>query len=132
MTATGLCCVRRSKTTEIQQDALRAKAFHNYVCVSTHPKCVYTRSSPETSTADRLYICRSMGDPLSLAAGVVRLVSLTIPLLQITAKFKDNVRAVREEVVTLIEEIDALQRVLELLRAAWENKKLPPNFDQAR
>lgn len=70
-----------------------------------------------------------MGDPLSLAAGVVGLVSLTIQLLQVASKFKDGVKGVSKEVKFLIEELTALNSVLELLQKAWENRRIPPNFD---
>jgi uncharacterized protein YoxC len=70
-----------------------------------------------------------MGDPLSLAAGVVGLVSLTIQLLQVANNFKDDVQGVSEEVKFLIEELHALKSILELLKKAWENRKIPANFD---
>ncbi|KAH4136720.1 hypothetical protein HBH45_131370 [Parastagonospora nodorum] len=70
-----------------------------------------------------------MGDPLSLAAGVVGLVSLTIQLLQVANKFSNDVKGVSEEVRLLIEELESLKSVLELLKKAWENRRVPTNFD---
>jgi hypothetical protein len=54
-----------------------------------------------------------MGDPLSLAAGIVGLVSLTIQLFQVANKFEDDVKGVSKEVRALIEELNALNGVLE-------------------
>ncbi|KAH4161937.1 hypothetical protein HBH43_166710 [Parastagonospora nodorum] len=70
-----------------------------------------------------------MGDPLSLAAGVVGLVSLTIQLLQVANKFSNDVKGASEEVRLLIEELESLKSVLELLKKAWENRRVPTNFD---
>jgi hypothetical protein len=71
----------------------------------------------------------AMGDPLSLAAGIVGLVSLTIQLLQVANQFKNDVKGVSKEVGSLIEELNALNSVLELLNKAWENKRAPANID---
>ncbi|KAF1940075.1 hypothetical protein EJ02DRAFT_240476 [Clathrospora elynae] len=70
-----------------------------------------------------------MGDPLSLAAGVGGLLSLTIQLLQIANKFKDDLEGFSEEIGFLVEELNALKSVLELLKKAWENRRVPANFD---
>lgn len=70
-----------------------------------------------------------MGDPLSLAAGVVGLVSLTIQLLQVATKFSKDVKGASEEARLLIEEMESLKSVLELLKKAWENREVPANFD---
>lgn len=71
----------------------------------------------------------TMGDPLSLAAGVVGLVSLTIQLLQVATKFSKDVKGASEEARLLIEEMESLKSVLELLKKAWENREVPANFD---
>jgi hypothetical protein len=70
-----------------------------------------------------------MSDPLSLAAGIVGLVNLTIQLIQVANKFKDDVKGVSKEVGSLVEELNALNSVLNLLKKAWENKRVPANFD---
>jgi uncharacterized protein YoxC len=72
-----------------------------------------------------------MAEPLSLAAGIAGLVSLTIQVLQIANKFKEDVKGVREEVKALVEELTALSNLLKQLKTSWENKKLPPNFDMS-
>jgi hypothetical protein len=71
----------------------------------------------------------TMSDPLSLAAGIVGLVSLTIQVLQVANKFKNDVKDVHEEITSLIEELAALNSVLELLKKAWENRRTPAIFD---
>jgi hypothetical protein len=82
--------------------------------------------STRSSTARGAF---AMGDPLSLAAGIVGLVSLTIQLLQVANKFKDDVKGVGKEVAALIEELNALNSVLEMLKKAWEHKRAPANID---
>jgi hypothetical protein len=70
-----------------------------------------------------------MGDPLSLAAGVVGLVSLTIQLLQVANKFSNDVKGASGELRLLVEELGSLKSVLELLKKVWENRRVPANFD---
>lgn len=70
-----------------------------------------------------------MVDPLSLAAGIAGLSSLTIQILQIIAKYNDDVRTADQDVKALVEELTALSQVLKMLKTAWKEKKLPPNFD---
>ena len=70
-----------------------------------------------------------MADPLSLATGIAGLLSLTIQVIHIVGKFKENVGTVSSDVEALAEELIALKRILEDLKTAWKERKLPPNFD---
>ncbi|PSN69688.1 hypothetical protein BS50DRAFT_571058 [Corynespora cassiicola Philippines] len=72
-----------------------------------------------------------MADPLGLAAGIAGLLSLTIQVIQIVNKFKDDVGSAKTEVVTLVRELVALKHILESLETAWREKKLPPDFDSS-
>lgn len=74
------------------------------------------------------YFC-AMTDPLSLAAGVAGLLSLTIQVIHAVNKFEGNIRTVSEDVEALMQELIGLKGVLEKLQTAWKEKKLPPDFD---
>ena len=70
-----------------------------------------------------------MADPLSLAAGIAGLLSLTIQVIDIINKFQDNVRTVCKDVEELVQELIGLKIILEKLKTSWKEKKLPPDFD---
>lgn len=70
-----------------------------------------------------------MADPLSLAAGVAGLLSLTIQIIHIVNRFGGNVATVSKDIEALVQELVALKGILEKLNTAWKEKKLPPDFD---
>lgn len=62
-------------------------------------------------------------DPLSIAAGVAGLVSLTIQLVQLSSAYVGSVRGASNSVRTLNQELLALQRVLTQLKHFLETQK---------